>query len=64
MEAAARKQRLKEAEDANAAFMMAETDKLDAYADDLEKAADAEIKALDAEIKAQRKAVRGNSAPP
>lgn len=62
MEAAARKQRLKEAEDANAAFMMAETEKLDAYADDLEKAADAEIKALDADIKAQRKALRGNSA--
>lgn len=62
MEAAARKQRLKEAEDANTVFMMAETEKLDAYADDLEEAADAEIKALDADIKAQRKALRGNSA--
>jgi hypothetical protein len=61
-ETAARKQRLKETEDANAAFMMAETEKLDAYADDLEKAADAEIKALDADIKAQRKALRGNAA--
>jgi hypothetical protein len=62
IEATARMHRLKEAEDANAAFMMAETEKLDAYADDLEKAADAEIKALEAEIKAQRKAMRGNSA--
>jgi hypothetical protein len=61
LEAAAQRQRLKEAEDANSAFLMAETDKLDAYADDLEKAADAEIKALEAEIKAQRKALRGNS---
>jgi hypothetical protein len=61
LETTARKQRLKEAKDASATFLLAETDKLDAYADDLEKAADAEIKALDAEIKAQRKAWRGNS---
>jgi len=42
--------------------LVAETDKLDAYADDLEKAADAEIKVLDIEIKVQRKAVRSNPA--
>jgi superfamily II DNA or RNA helicase len=62
IESAARSHRLKEAEDASAAFLMTETDKLDAYADDLEKAADAEIKGLDDEMKARRKAVRSNAA--
>jgi hypothetical protein len=62
LEAAGRARLLKEAEDANARFLMAETDKLDAYADDLEKAAEVEIKALEVEIKSQRKALRGASA--
>ena len=57
-EAAARKRRLDEADQANAEFLAKETDKLDNYADDLEKAADAEIKALDDEIKAKRKELR------
>ena len=59
LETAGRARLLKEAEDANARFLMAETDKLDAYADDLEKAAEVQIKALEAEIKAQKKALRG-----
>jgi superfamily II DNA or RNA helicase len=62
MEAAGRKSRIQQAEDASAAFLLAETDKLDAYADDLEKAADAEIKGLEDEMKARRKAVRSNTA--
>lgn len=57
-EAAARKRRLDEADQANAEFLAKETDKLDNYADDLEKAADAEIKALEDEIKARRKELR------
>jgi superfamily II DNA or RNA helicase len=62
LEAAARKIRIQEAEDASAAFMLAETDKLDAYADDLEKAADAEIKAAEDEVKSRKRALRGNAA--
>jgi len=62
MEAAGRKSRIQQAEDASAAFLLAETDKLDAYADDLEKAADAEIKGLEDEMKGRRKAVRSNTA--
>lgn len=62
LETAARKARLQEAEDASAAFLLAETDKLDAYADDLEKAADAEIKATEDEIRARKRAVRSNTA--
>jgi hypothetical protein len=62
LEEAGRKRRHTEAEDANAAFLLAETDKLYAYADDLEKAADAEIAALEAEIKAQKRALRGATA--
>lgn len=58
-EAAARKRRLDEADQANAEFLAKETDKLDGYADDLEKAADAEIKALEDEIRAKRKELRG-----
>ena len=49
-------EKLAEAEAANAAFLAAETDKLDAYADDLEKAADAEIKQFDDEIKTRKRA--------
>ena len=49
------------AQEQNAEWLDAETDKLDAYADDLEKAADAEIKDLDDEIKAARKALRSNA---
>ncbi len=51
-----------EAQEQNAEWLDAETDKLDAYADDLEKAAEAEIKELDDEIKAARKALRTNTA--
>jgi ERCC4-related helicase len=49
------------AQQQNAEWLDAETDKLDAYADDLEKAADVEIKELDTEIKAARKALRTNT---
>lgn len=51
-----------EAQQQNAEWLDAETDKLDAYADDLEKAADVEIKEMDDEIKAARKALRTNTA--
>jgi len=61
LEAMARKSRIHEAEDASAAFLLAETDKLDAYADDLEKAADAEIKATEDEIKAAKKGRSSNT---
>jgi superfamily II DNA or RNA helicase len=53
-------EKIAEAEAANSAFLLAETDKLDAYADDLEKAADAEIKQLDDEIRARKRAMRAN----
>ena len=49
------------AQEQNAEWLDAETDKLDAYADDLEKAAEAEIKELDTEIRAARKALRTNT---
>ena len=62
LEEAGRKRRQREAEEANAAFLQTEMDKLYAYADDLEKAADAEIAALEAEIKAQKRALRGATA--
>jgi hypothetical protein len=56
-----RKQRIDDAELANAEFLNQETEKLDGYADDLEKAADTEVKTLDDEIKSQRKAIRANA---
>lgn len=58
IEAEARETCIGEAERANAAWMEAETEKLDAYGEDLERAADAEIKALEDEIKARRRALR------
>jgi ERCC4-related helicase len=51
-----------EAQQQNAQWLDAETDKLDAYADDLEKAAEVEIKDMDDEIKAARKALRISTA--
>ena len=53
---------VEEAQQQNAEWLDAETDKLDAYADDLEKAAETEIKEMDGEIKAARKALRSNTA--
>jgi len=53
---------IEEAQQQNAEWLDAETDKLDAYADDLEKAAEVEIKEMDGEIKASRKALRSNTA--
>lgn len=50
------------AQQQNAAWLDAETDKLDAYADDLEKAAEVEIKEMDDEIRAARRALRSNTA--
>ena len=55
------RQRLDEAEQANAEYLARETDKLDAYADDLEKAADAAIKALEDQIRAKRKEMRATA---
>ena len=52
---------VEQAQQQNAEWLDAETDKLDAYADDLEKAAEVEIKELDTEIKAARKALRTNT---
>lgn len=52
---------VQQAQDQNAEWLDAETDKLDAYAEDLEKAAEAEIKELDTEIKNARKVLRTQS---
>lgn len=62
VEAAQQKAIIEEAQQQNAEWLDAETDKLDAYADDLEKAAEVEIKEIDVEIKAARKALRSNTA--
>ncbi len=53
---------IEEAQEQNAVWLDAETDKLDAYADDLEKAAELEVKEMDEEIRASRKALRSNAA--
>ncbi len=62
VEAAQQQAIFAEAQQQNAEWLDAETDKLDAYADDLEKSAEAEIKELDDEIKAARKVLRTNTA--
>ena len=62
VEASRRQAFLDEAQQQNAQWLDAETDKLDAYADDLEKAAEAEIREMDDEIKAARKALRTSTA--
>ena len=62
VEAAQQQAIIEEAQQQNAEWLDAETDKLDAYADDLEKAAEVEIKEMDEEIKAARKALRTNIA--
>lgn len=62
VEAAQQQAIVEEAQQQNAEWLDAETDKLDAYADDLEKAAEVEIKEMDDEIKAARKALRSNIA--
>ena len=53
---------VEKAQQQNAEWLDAETDKLDAYADDLEKAAEVEIKEMDDEIRAARRALRSNTA--
>jgi superfamily II DNA or RNA helicase len=54
---------LREAERQNAAWLDAESDKLDNYAEDLERAFEAQIKSLEAEIRETRKALRGSALP-
>ena len=62
VEAAQQKEIVEQAQQQNAEWLDAETDKLDAYADDLEKATEVEIREMDGEIKAARKALRTNTA--
>ena len=60
----ARKEALmKEAERQNAAWLDAESEKLDNFAEDLERAFEAEIKTTDAEIREAQKALRGSDLP-
>ncbi|MGH7099526.1 MAG: helicase-related protein, partial [Stellaceae bacterium] len=62
-EEARKKALLAEAERQNAAWLDAESDKLDNYAEDLERAFEAQIKAAEAEIREAKKALRGSDKP-
>jgi hypothetical protein len=54
---------LEQAERQNAAWLEAESDKLDDYAEDLERAFETELKALEAELREAKKALRGSNLP-